>query len=63
MSPNHCERHDTSRRWCAGCRRQRSRASLAAPKTWTVTPVAETKDDNATAAALIVPTTTGNTPN
>ncbi|MCO1580496.1 hypothetical protein M8C13_32555 [Crossiella sp. SN42] len=63
MTSTHCERHDTSRRWCRACRQQRSRASVAASKTWTVTPVAETGDDTAAAAALIAGTTIGNTPN
>ncbi|WHT23316.1 hypothetical protein N8J89_20245 [Crossiella sp. CA-258035] len=63
MTSTHCERHGTSRRWCRDCRQQRLRGSMAEPKTWTVTPVAETGDDTAVAAALIAGTTIGNTPN
>ncbi|MCK2244752.1 MULTISPECIES: hypothetical protein [unclassified Crossiella] len=53
MMTTHCDRHDLSRRWCRDCRRQRSRASLAEPRTWTVTQVAEARDDTAVLAAFV----------
>ncbi|MGO1055190.1 hypothetical protein [Crossiella sp. CA198] len=53
MRTTHCARHDLSRRWCRDCRRQRSRASLAEPRTWTVTQVADARDNTVMVAALV----------